>query len=608
MGPRKSFGCLLIAASTVIAVSAKAQSTSSEQQEQLKIPPRGQVDTFLPSQPAAKATEQPAQTQPTQTQQAAQPQQQDGAFCLSGGIVNGYRCGPGEAGDIAEGNTRYSIQLLHSGQALPALPPSLSVYHRTALGDQRNFVYLGAFTDRQQAYDTMQALVRSEGLDTQSWRPALVKIDKSQTVPAVSLVTMYQSMSFSHLAEPDPAAQREKNSTYWPLYYTVQMASFRHRQERQQYIERHPHIDFICRTRRNGLHVAYTGVYASRGEALETIERLADRGFYGYLLKLQHEDMYDCGDDKKVVIYSDPNTPWVGTQEDSDYPLSADDVPAAEATKLSNRRVSGLEQLAKTQLNDRSISMALIGQDTTSLAASNEPQLVAGSTLRSSSPEPEVSSPEPGVSSPEPEISSLESGVSSPEPEVSSPEPGVNSPEPRASSPEAQVGRPDAVASPEPVVAGSVAVAVAVPTEQAVVEGTATEESVAEVVETPSSESPLSDKAAGAEGVEPSGSAAPSDEHPDRLADAWLAGPQDVFYTIQMATFNGEIHALRFAGANRDLRPLCRVRDNGQHAVYTAKFKKYQPAKRYLIQRVRAVGLDGYVVKLRGTALPPCNL
>lgn len=594
------------------------------------------------------------------------------SFCLSAGLLQEYRCDSNSLEAQIAAGQRYSIQLLSVDEQMPELPEALTVFHRTQLSGNQAFVYVGEFTQRQEALDTMTALVMVDTLDPDRWRPAVVQIDKSRQVPGVRLVQMYKDKTFSHLAVSEVASdplnfagdnlnegrfmpsyftvqiasfeelegqhefvaehsvddllcrqrrngrftiysgvfsseseakkrKREMRSrfkgayvlrlkqedmfscdakrelrvvshpdsiskvkpnhvTYFNRYFTAQIASFDSAESRLEFVRRSPNVDFICRTRRNGKQVAYSGAFESRNELRSHIRALRNKGLTAYELKLQEEDMFDCEDDQKIVVYSKTKptlTARATKTEISPSRVSLDVKPSGSVTPQSvkanvdtTKRVSGLESLANINLGDSSISQALSAMDNT---------------------------PAPGeLDAPSPRRNNVV-------------QLNVIAPEKNREKTESSIVEEEATALPAYY-----------QRQQSQLAQRKLKQSLAEQDEPQNAE--LSDKVFDQSSVENANSV----EVPGRLPNNWQPEVGEIFYTVQLAIFKEAVNEGRFVKQHENLDLLCKLRGNGQMAIYSGKFLEYEQARNYL--RSLGQGLDGYVVKLQGDLLPPCSV
>ncbi|WP_299982315.1 SPOR domain-containing protein [uncultured Pseudoteredinibacter sp.] len=586
------------------------------------------------------------------------------SFCLSAGLLKKYRCDSDTVEAQIEAGQRYSIQLLTTGDAMPQLPEELPVFHRTQLSGQQAFVYIGEFIKQQEALDAMAALVMVGVLEPSTWRPAVVQIDKSREVPGVRLVQMYGDKSYRNpLEKSQPNASEAVASDYMgaagdvklmPSYYTVQLASFEQRtarknfvsqsnveellcrqrrngrytaysgafeteaaaqarlkslpssirgayvlrlkqedmfscdgrrelkllshpdsiaklspvqlpyqksyftaqiasfssqEKRLQFINKNAQVDFICRTRRNGKFVAYSGVFDSRNKLKSYIQGLQGKGVSAYELKLSEEDMFDCADDGKIVLYSKTRPARKHKLSSMAKPALASDQTGRPVTKAleeksssSSQRVSGLQSLAQINLGDSSISQALA-------------QKGGGLPPRHPVVQLNVVAPEKNPERSNPSVIEEEA--------TQTPafyrRQNIKLVASKTQSTDSLKGQADN----QP---GQVAIA------------------------------NVTGPAEGREEILANG----------RLDNHWQPAADQVFYTVQLATFRGPINEGRFVKHNQDLDPLCRVRRNGQLAVYSGKFLEFESARQYL--RGFEAKLDGYVVRLKGELLPPCSI
>lgn len=248
--------------------------------------------------------------------------------CLSGGILNGYRC-KHEDPDYDDG-VRYSVQLLQDekrGETDFAEP----LYHQTHLGDGRSFIYLGEYHTKDEAIAAAAELVAGNNLALEHWRPAIVEIDKSLSIPAIRLVQMYQNESYAYLApkepKPDALAQIPQQNNPQPAfmlgptaanfqhlksYFTIQLGSYKGGPSRLNFIRRNKKIGLLCRTKRNGQLAVYTGAYRDRKLAEQRLGKLKLKG---YVLKLSNEDMLGCGADASQILVYSKSTPVPAKQQ-----------------------------------------------------------------------------------------------------------------------------------------------------------------------------------------------------------------------------------------------------------------------------------------------------
>ncbi|MCV6623823.1 MAG: SPOR domain-containing protein [Cellvibrionaceae bacterium] len=590
------------------------------------------------------------------------------SFCLSAGLLKKYRCDSDTVEAQIEAGQRYSIQLLTSGDAMPQLPEELPVFHRTQLSGQQAFVYVGEFVKQQEALDTMVALVMVGTLEPSVWRPAVVQVDKSREVPGVRLIQMYDDKNYGNLTAKSKEVSTESAATvsiaptsgaavmasyytvqlasfeeqearnsfvaenkieellcrqrrngrytaysgafetesearsrlkslaswikgayvlrlkqedmfscdgarelrlvshpdsiakvspahlpYQKSYFTAQIASFASHEKRLQFINNNKQVDFICRTRRNGKFVAYSGVFESRKQLKSYIKNLQRKGVNAYELKLSEEDMFDCSDNDRVVLYS-KNRPKVDIVKQPQPSSIAQALagttesvmPASSALKKepssATKRVSGLQSLSQINLGDSSISQALANK---------------GGGLRPRNPvvQLDVIAPDKNPERKSPSVVE-EEATQTPAFYRRQNIELVASSERYAENPEGQLQNQQA------------------------------EEISANTAELVEEQEVISDTG--------------------RLDNLWQPQAGQVFYTVQLATFRGPINEGRFVKQNQDLEPLCRVRRNGQLAVYSGKFLDFENARQYL--RSFEAKIDGYVVRLKGELLPPCSI
>ncbi|GAA6154403.1 SPOR domain-containing protein [Pseudoteredinibacter isoporae] len=568
-------------------------------------------------------------------------------FCLSAGLLQHYRCDSNSIEAQIAAGQRYSIQLLSMDDQMPELPEALSVFHRTQLSGNQAFVYVGEFTQQQEALDTMTALVMVGALDPDRWRPGVVQIDKSRQVPGVRLVQMYKDKSFSHLAvseaASDPlsfagdhvgdgrfmpsyytvqiasfedvagqeefvsensvddmlcrqrrngrftiysgafgsaaAAKKQKHklksrfsdayvlrlkqedmfscdskrellvlshpdsiskvkpnhATHLNRYFTAQIASFSSDKKRRAFIQGYPGVDFMCRTRRNGRLVAYSGAFSNRQELRSHIQGLRQKGLKAYELKLQNEDMHDCLDRQKIVVYSKsrPAAPVANKPALPPVPVTASQ---NKKSAKPAERVSGLQSLANINLGDSSISQALAAMDNAQLTAeADKPRPRRNNVVQLN------------VIAPEKNLDKAASSVVEEEATVL---PAYYQRQQSQLAQRQQVNQPPQV-----------------------------------------KENPVSAQSAGIDG---------------RLANDWQPDVGEIFYTVQLAIFKEAVNEGRFVKQHQNLELLCKLRSNGQMAIYSGKFLEYEQARNYL--RSFEQELDGYVVKLQGELLPPCSI
>jgi len=239
------------------------------------------------------------------------------ARCLSGGILNGYRCKSDDP-DFDDG-VRYSVQLLQNQKNNETVFTE-PLYHQTHLGGGRSFIYLGEYQTKDEAVAAAAELVAGNNLALAQWRPAIVEIDKSLSIPAIRLVQMYQNESYAYLAPKDPKPEQlvlspQPNSPkpilangpaasfqQFKSYFTIQLGSYVRGPTRLNFIRRNKNVGLLCRTKRNGQLAVYTGAYRDRSQAERRLAKLALKG---YVLKLTDEDMLSCGEaTSKILVYS----------------------------------------------------------------------------------------------------------------------------------------------------------------------------------------------------------------------------------------------------------------------------------------------------------------
>ncbi|MBB6522986.1 SPOR domain-containing protein [Pseudoteredinibacter isoporae] len=602
------------------------------------------------------------------------------SFCLSAGLLQHYRCDSNSIEAQIAAGQRYSIQLLSVNDEMPDLPEALSLFHRTQLSGDQAFVYVGEFTQQQEALDTMTALVMVGALDPDHWRPGVVQIDKSRQVPGVRLVQMYKDKSFSHLAVSEVAsdplsfagdslvegrfmpsyytvqiasfeelggqnefvaehsvddmlcrqrrngrftiysgafssesearkrkqelasrfndayvlrlkqedmfscdARKERlvlshpdsiskvkpdHVAYMSSYFTAQIASFASAEKRLEFIQRAPNVDFICRTRRNGKLVAYSGAFSTRKELRSHIQVLGRKGVTAYELRLSEEDMYDCEDKQKIVLYSKTKPAKILPGEKHASPINrvattVKPLPVQENSASSKdgttktgvkpgARISGLQSLANINLGDSSISQALSAMDNSSFSDTvsvDEPTQRRNNVVQLDVIAPEKNREKHSSSVVEEEATALPAYYQRQQSQLA-------------------LRQQNQHTAQEPSLTTELS-------------GGASEESSGESIAQPSH----------AEG---------------RLPNDWQPEVGEVFYTVQLAIFKEAVNEGRFVKQNQNLDLLCKLRGNGQMAIYSGKFLEYEQARNYL--RSLEQDLDGYVVKLQGELLPPCSI
>lgn len=329
---------------------------------------------------------------------------------------------------------------------------------------------------------------------------------------------------------------------HFSQYFTIQLASYMERSTRDRFVARDDTLPLLCRTSRKGYFVVYSDVFQTEGEAEVALRLLQKKTPKAYVLALHDEDMYSCLDESKLLVYSKTTPP-------KSLSMSAVKRPSKPSVSGANKRNgSKYFTLNRDQfgLDDRSISSALGAADKTKVATR--------STTRQKIAQLNVVAPE--------------------------------------KMPESRVGSITEEVLPEDAEASVYALAAA-------------------------GDSLRGLRWPKAEGLAPIVSAPSSPDKPDvviqtrqfrskdRLPDDWQPELQQIFYTVQLATFKGPRDEGAFVDKHRELQPLCRIRRNGQYAVYSGKYLDYQTAKQSLAYLPQSFG--AYVVRLRGVLLPSCQ-
>lgn len=226
--------------------------------------------------------------------------------CLSGGILEGYRC---RDNDMLTNTTRFSIQLLQDS-SLGLKVFSIPIYHQTSLDARRSFIYLGEYDSKDQALVEIEGLVDAELLELEQWRPAVVEIDKSEKVPSIRLVQMYRTDSYAYLApkgeqddiSPELVVSRSTESIISLMqYYTIQLGAFNGPLGAYDFALEHSELNPLCRVKRNGRYAVYSGAYKSEKQARLALKDASDGA---YVLRLKNEDMYSCDQSQQVLVRS----------------------------------------------------------------------------------------------------------------------------------------------------------------------------------------------------------------------------------------------------------------------------------------------------------------
>lgn len=494
----------------------------------------------------------------------------------------------------------YSGQISGSGKILPSyytvqLASFEEIDKRNEFISQYSFDQPLLCRQRRNGRHTVYSGAFSLEKDAQARRKELQARIKKAYVLRLKQEDMFSCDSSRNLmvfSRPESVAKARPNqSPYLETYFTAQIASFSDAQDRLKFVRKNSQVDFSCRTRRNGKYVAYSGAFATREELKIHIRRLHRKGLNAYQLKLQAEDMFDCENDERVVLYSktspsknlqsgESTTSSIARPASSVAAMPASIVPSEKRNgpkveikspeenegndneRASGKHVSGLQSLAKVNLGDSSISQALSKGGLSTVRREGVVQL-------------NVIAPEKNK---EPRLMTV--------------------PEEEASElPAYYQRRPieGALLNRQLAKAGG---------EQQNKQG-AKREHVVDSDESSSQEvvsldaDTLTVKLAAKESTE-------QGNIKGRLANDWQPSSSETFYTVQLATFKGPINEGRFVKRHQELDPLCRVRRNGQLAVYSGKFLDFESARGYL----RGLGgqLDGYVVMLQGELLPPCSI
>jgi len=415
-------------------------------------------------------------------------------------------------------------------------------------------VYSGAFNKEIEARKVLMSLrdkyprayvLRLQNEDMETCDQASKIVLYSKTSPPPNSIPPMTSSSTGLAPGFGGTATRPINrvrTKHFPKFFTIQLASYVERSTRNRFVARDDNLPLLCRTSRKGYFVVYSDVFQAEDEAEVALNFLRKKHPKAYVLGLHDEDMYSCLDDTKLLVYS-KTTP----------PASLSVAVLNKASKRSARSpnkngASKYFTLNRDQfgLDDRSISSAL--------GAADKSEVIDRSGVRQKIAQLDVVAPE--------------------------------------KMPESREGSVTEEILPEDAEASVYALAAAGDSLRGL-------------------SWPKAEGAAAALNA-PSSSQKPDAvievgqfRSKDRLPDDWQPELQQIFYTVQLATFKRSIDEGVFVDKYRKLQPLCRIRRNGQYAVYSGKYLDYQTAKQSLEYLPQSFG--AYVVRLRGVLLPSCQ-
>ena len=68
-----------------------------------------------------------------------------------------------------------------------------------------------------------------------------------------------------------------------------------------RFARQHSNLNLLCRTKRNGQHAIYHGVYSAETQARAALKKVA---VDGYVLRLSNEDMVSCDSSERLLVRS----------------------------------------------------------------------------------------------------------------------------------------------------------------------------------------------------------------------------------------------------------------------------------------------------------------